>query len=83
MKVLLALTAGYLVGARTGANDLGQLRRSLEALCGTEEFGEVVHALRAQVGGTLREIASVIDGEHSAGDAHGDLVTKVKQLVGT
>jgi hypothetical protein len=81
MKVIAALAAGYLIGTRTGGKDMDQLGRSLKALCGTEEFGEVVSAVRAQAGSTLREIASVIDGERSFPDAGVDLVSTVRHLV--
>jgi hypothetical protein len=83
MKVFVALAAGYLIGARTGGGDLEQLGRSVKALCGTDEFAEVVVALRVQAGSTLREIASIVDGERSLPDAKGDLVTKVRHLVGS
>ena len=57
--------------------------RSLKALCGTDEFADVVSAARAQVGAGLRELAAVIDGEHAAPDAgSGDLVARVRGLVG-
>jgi hypothetical protein len=82
VKILAALAAGYLIGARTGGKDLDQLNKSLKALCGTEEFSEVVSAVRAQAGSTLREIASILDGEHTAPDAGADLVATVRQLVG-
>jgi hypothetical protein len=82
MNVLLALAIGYLVGARTGGEDLDRLGRSLKALCETDEFTDVMAAGRAQLGHTLRELASVIDGERLPADAGGDLVARVRNLVG-
>ena len=68
MNVLVsALAVGYLVGAKTGGKDLDQLSRSLKALCETDEFADVIAAARAQVGSTLRELASVIAGERPSG----------------
>jgi hypothetical protein len=82
MNVLLALAVGYLIGARTGGEDLNRLGRSLLALYETDEFAEVMAAGRSQVAHTLRELASVIDGERPAADASGDLVARVRHLVG-
>jgi hypothetical protein len=82
VKIALALAAGYLLGARTGGKDLDQLTASPKALCATDEFADVVAAARSQVGTTLRELAGIIDGGRSLPDASGDLVAKVKHLVG-
>jgi hypothetical protein len=90
MKALVALAAGYLVGAKTGGKDLDQLGRSLKALCETEEFADVIAAARAQVGSSLRELASLIDGHRAgepgsgagSGSGSGDLLAQVRHLVG-
>ena len=85
MRTFVALAAGYVIGARSGGRDLDQLARSLKALADTDEFADVVAAVRSQVGHTLRGLASVVDGhpadQPAAGDA-ADLVDRVKQLVG-
>jgi hypothetical protein len=85
MGMFVALAVGYVIGARTGSKDLDQLTRSLKALAGTDEFADVVAAVRSHAGHTLRELASVVDGHTpdapADGDA-GDLVDRVKQLVG-
>jgi hypothetical protein len=80
--MLVALAAGYLLGAKTGGKDLDQLGRSLKALSETEEFGDVVSAARTHVGSTLRELAAIIDGDHPIPDLGGDLVARVRNLVG-
>lgn len=82
MKILTALAVGYFVGAKTGGKDLDQLTQSLKALCETDEFADVVAAARSQVGRTLREIASVVDGDRAMPEINGDLVAKVRNLVG-
>jgi hypothetical protein len=91
MNVVLALAIGYVVGAKSGGKELDQLGRSLKALCETEEFSDVIGAARAQLGSTLRELASMVDGERRvpdvsgearAADAGGDLVARVRNLVG-
>jgi hypothetical protein len=82
MKILVALAVGYIVGAKTGSKDLDQLGRSLKALCDTEEFADVVSAARAQMGSTLRELASIVDGAQLPDASTGDLVARVSHLVG-
>jgi hypothetical protein len=83
-NVLVALTIGYVLGAKTGAKELEQFNRSLTALFGTDEFAEVVASARSQVGSSLREVAAMIDGGHHVplSEVGGDLVAKVRSLVG-
>jgi hypothetical protein len=82
MKPLAALAVGYFLGARSGGKDLDQLARSLEALCGTDEFADVVTAARSQLGSGLRELAAFVEGNQRESDRGGDIVTKVRNLVG-
>ncbi len=82
MNILVALAVGYIVGAKTGGKDLDQLGRSLKALCDTDEFADVVSAARAQMGSTLRELASIVDGGQIPDGSSGDLVERVRHLVG-
>jgi hypothetical protein len=82
MNVFVALAVGYVVGAKTKGKDLDRLGRSLKALYGTDEFAEVVSAARVQAGQTLRDIAGIVDGEHRELDTSGDLVARVRSLVG-
>jgi hypothetical protein len=81
-NVLLALMVGYVIGAKTGGKELDDLGRSLNALMGTEEFADVVTSARSQVGSSLRELAAMVDGERRMADVGGDLVAKVRSLVG-
>jgi hypothetical protein len=98
MNMFVALAIGYVVGAKTGGKNLGQLGRSVKALCLTDEFADVVSATRAQIGNTLRDLASMVDGGHPvaetggdpaaetggdpAAETGGDLVARVRRLVG-
>jgi uncharacterized protein YuzB (UPF0349 family) len=82
MTYLLALVVGYVVGAKTGSKDLDQLGRSLKALCETDEFADVVSAARSHAGATLRELASIVDGERRMAESSEDLVARVRHLVG-
>jgi hypothetical protein len=84
MNILMALAVGYLVGAKTGGEDLDRLGRSLKALCQTDEFADVLAAGRAQLGHTLHTLAAIVEGESGPVPAEptGDLVARVRHLVG-
>lgn len=81
MNYLVALAVGYVLGARSGGKELDQLRRSLKALLDTDEFEDVVSAARAQLGSTLRAVATMVDGEDDPAGPGGDLVAQVRYLV--
>jgi CHASE3 domain sensor protein len=81
VKAMVALVAGYLLGAKTGQKELERLNKSLRNLYGTTEFQEVVNAARAQVGASLRELAATVEGQQHGGEEAGDLVDKVRRLV--
>jgi hypothetical protein len=81
-NMLVALVVGYVIGAKTGGKELDQLGESITALLGTDEFVDVVSAARAQAGSTLRQLASMVDGDRHLTEAGGDLVARVRSLVG-
>lgn len=80
-NVLVALVIGYVIGAKTGGKELDQLGESITALLGTDEFVDVVASARAQAGSTLRQLASMVDGDRHLSEVGGDLVAKVRNLV--
>jgi hypothetical protein len=80
---LFALTVGYVLGAKTGKKEIEQFNRSVTALLGTDEFADVVSAARSHLSSSLRELASVLDSDHRLHDASGDVVAKVRSLVGS
>jgi hypothetical protein len=82
VNTFVVLAAGYVVGVKTRGEDLDRLTRSLKTLCQTEEFADVVSAARSHLGSTLRELASVVDGQRDLPDAGDDIVAKVRHLVG-
>jgi hypothetical protein len=88
MGIFVALAVGYVVGAKTGSKDLDQLTKSLRALRESEEFADVVAAVRSHLGHTLREVASTLDGGGGGGGVggsvrqSGDMVDRVRQLFG-
>lgn len=79
MGVLVALAVGYVVGARAGSKDLDQVTQALKALTASEEFADVVTAVRSHVGHTLRELADMIEGAPDQVET-ADLVERVRHL---
>jgi hypothetical protein len=79
MGIFVALAVGYVVGARAGSKDLDQVAKALKALSASEEFADVVSAVRSHVGHTLRELAGMIEGTPDEAET-GDLVDRVRHL---
>jgi hypothetical protein len=67
------------VGARTGSKDLDQVGKALKALSASEEFADVVSAVRSHLGHTLRELAGMVEGAPHEIET-GDLVERVRHL---
>ena len=63
MVAFLALVVGYVMGAKVGSRDLDQVASSLKRLAESEEFADVVTAVRSHLGHTLRELGAMVDGE--------------------
>jgi hypothetical protein len=82
MKVLLALVAGYAIGATSGSRDYDQLVNSIRAIRDSEEFDDFVAALRSHAGQTLRELANLVDRAGPAVPDTDDLVARVRQIAG-
>jgi hypothetical protein len=88
MGFLVAFAAGYVLGARSGREELEEVIAAFRAVIGSEEVADLVAAARLHLGHTLRELAGVVDGRGGPGDegpegpASGDeLVERVRRLV--
>jgi hypothetical protein len=81
MGIFVALAVGYIVGSKTGGKELEHLGRSLKALCETDEFADVVTAVRSQLGSSLRELATMVDSAGEMTEVDGDLIARVRSLV--
>ena len=86
MAAVVALVVGYVIGARAGSKDLDQVARSLRAVRESEEFADLVSAVRSHAAHTLRELATMVDGEVERNDdattSNGDLVERVRHIFG-
>jgi hypothetical protein len=87
MKLLVALAAGFVLGARS-TQDLDEIVRSLRAIKDTEEFQDLVASVRSHAGHTLRELAALVEGvgstdpDDESASTHDDLVERVRRLAG-
>ena len=78
--MLLALAAGYVLGATAGSRDFDQLLDSVRAIRDSEEFGDFLAALRSHAGHTLRELADLLERVGPETLSSNDLVERVKHL---
>src|ERR1700730_11473174 len=95
MRMVLALVVGYIIGAAAGSKDVDRIVRSVKSVRESEEYADLVSAVRVHAAHTLRELAAMVDGSgrpsgedgntdeaghlDEIGEA-GDLVDRVKQL---
>jgi hypothetical protein len=80
MSILAALVAGFVIGTKSGGEEWDQVRQSLVAIYGSDEFADVVTATRAQVAKALRVMAQMVDTEPE--EVQGtDVVARVRHLI--
>lgn len=81
MVAFMALLAGYVIGAKAGSRDLDRVVGSLKRLGESEEFADVLSAVRSHVGHTMRELGTMLETPGERTDETGDLVDRVRHLV--
>jgi hypothetical protein len=59
--LVLAFIAGYVIGARDGSDALDEVIDAAKAVAGSQEFEDLVRALRAHAGHVLQEVGRRID----------------------
>ena len=82
MGLFLAFGMGYAIGARAGSRDLDAIMSSLNAVRESEEFHDLIKAVRSHVGSTLRELAKMVDAGVMESASTQDLVERVRHLIG-
>jgi hypothetical protein len=87
MGIVLAFAAGYFLGAKAGKEELDEVLQAVQAIRRSDEFNDLVRALRAHAASALREVATLLDRAGvDATDVSSlstqDLVERVKALVG-
>ena len=61
MGLVLAFIAGYVIGARDGSDALDEVVDAAKAVAASQEFEDLVRALRAHAGHLLQEVGRRID----------------------
>jgi hypothetical protein len=61
MGLVLAFIAGYVIGARDGSGALDEVIDAAKAVAASQEFEDLVRALRAHAGHLLQEVGRRID----------------------
>jgi hypothetical protein len=84
MGTVVGLAVGYVMGTRTDRDDLDRIYRSVRSLVGTDEFADLVSAVRTHAAHLLHEVASMIEGvdPEPAIEEGTDLVDRVRSIFG-
>jgi hypothetical protein len=82
MGLLMAFAVGCVVGARAGSEDFSDVVQSVHAIRESEEFRDLVTALRSHASQTLRSLADMVDKPGTDAISTQDLVERVTRLVG-
>jgi len=61
MGLVLAFIAGYIVGDRDGSDTLDEVIDAAKAVATSQEFEDLIRALRAHAGHLLQEVGQRID----------------------
>ena len=86
MGILLVFAAGYVMGARAGGESLDEVIGAVHAIRESDEFNDLVKALRRHAAHSLRGLATMLENGRGQVMADGaganDLVDRVKLIVG-
>ena len=84
MGLLLVFAAGYVMGARAGGESLDELVDAVHAIRASEEFDDLVKALRKHAAHSLRGLATMLENgrEPAIERDSGDLLDRMKLIVG-
>ena len=85
MGLLLVFAAGYVMGARAGGESLDEVIDAVHAIRESDEFHDLVSALRTHAADSLRGLATMMENGREPTDARttpSDLLDRVKLIVG-
>jgi hypothetical protein len=85
MGLLLVFAAGYVMGARAGGESLDDVIDAVHAIRESDEFHDLLAALRTHAADSLRGLATMLDNGRDATAGRStpsDLLDRVKLLVG-
>jgi hypothetical protein len=84
MGFLLVFAAGYVMGARAGGESLDEVVDAMHAIRESEEFHDLVSALRSHAAHSLRGLAGMLEsGRQPDGSVStGDLLERMRVIAG-
>jgi hypothetical protein len=85
MGFLLVFAAGYVMGARAGGETLDEVVDAVQAIRESEEFHDLVAALRTHAAHSLRGLAGMLESGRQPTDASvttGDLLERMRVIAG-
>lgn len=84
MGLLLVFAAGYVIGARAGTESLDDVVDAVHAIRQSEEFDDLLKALRKHAAHSLRGLATMLENgrEPALERAPNDLLDRMKVIVG-
>lgn len=86
MGLLLVFAAGYVMGARAGGESLDDVIDAVHAIRESDEFHDLVSALRTHTADSLRGLATMLESGRETTEAvrttPSDLLDRVKLIVG-
>ena len=86
MGLLLVFAVGYVMGARAGSESLDEVVDAVHAIRESEEFHDLVSALRSHAAHSLRGLATMLENEPASRrievSSTTDLLDRVRLIVG-
>lgn len=88
---LMALAAGYVLGARTEKEDFDDVAQALRAVLDSEEVHDLMVTVRGHVGHVLRNLADIVEQHQETSTSvratatsviGADLVDRVRRIIG-
>ena len=85
MGMLLVFAVGYVMGSRAGSESLDEVVDAVHAIRESEEFHDLVSALRSHAAHSLRGLATMLENDRQPTDqvsSTTDLLERVRVIVG-
>jgi hypothetical protein len=86
MGLVLFFAAGYVMGSRAGSESLDEVIDAVHAIRRSEEFHDLVRAVRTHAAHSLRELAATLEKgreqSREVSSSSSDLLDRVRVIVG-
>jgi len=85
MGFLLVFAAGYVMGARAGGESLDEVVDAVHAIRESDEFHDLLSALRTHAAHSLRGVAGMLEGDRQTTHERvtsGDLLERMRAIAG-